>query len=688
MANRKTTFLLRRSNVIDKIPDLSGLTIGELALNTADAKLYTIYTSGTTGTTEVREIGWNRVHITGGTIIGSLDVTSSVTSNIFNATFIYDKNISLGNPGQFLSTTPTGVEWADFSGAPCSNTSTVTTNGLSFSGLTTMSGLTSGSYIIKLYVTAYNNSSNKYGFWQRTLSVFSTGDTPTITQTTEDFDSYVTGFSPSHVVFIPNSGSSIDVYVSGLTGDQIIWESFYEVKGRDCGGFGGGGSSEFTGNTSANCINDIFVKNLHSCSPLNINPNDEGNIYFGSTSGITIDLTNTSLFVSGSTSATTFYGSGSGLTNIPISGITNLNGILNNKFDTSGGTISGNITANGFNGSGSGLTGILISGVDTLGTTLNNKLDKSGGTVSGSLVVNGNFTVLGSATTVNTQTLNVADNEIILNSNLTGATDLPFFGKSGINVLRGSATTTSILWDETLGYWVGGYSGSTRRLLFSGDVTDVFVTGGTYSASSSTIIFRNNTGGTFNVTGITATGGGTFTGGTVTGATNFTNGLTANTFSSATVDTTITDTRVIYSNNGALTGSTGLTWVNSASTLTINGTLEATSKSFSIPHPTKEGKKLVYGSLEGPENGVYHRGKIYNEDTIILPEYWSKLIDVNTITVHLTPIGRNQNLYVKKILEDTVIIGIDSGLFGNKTIECYYIVYGERKDINKLETER
>ena len=49
----------------------------------------------------------------------------------------------------------------------------------------------------------------------------------------------------------------------------------------------------FTGNTSATCITDIFVSNIHACSPLNINPLDEGNIYFGSTSGITVDITNT-----------------------------------------------------------------------------------------------------------------------------------------------------------------------------------------------------------------------------------------------------------------------------------------------------------------------------------------------------------------------------------------------------------
>jgi hypothetical protein len=51
-------------------------------------------------------------------------------------------------------------------------------------------------------------------------------------------------------------------------------------------------NSSFTGNTSGDCINDIFVSNIHSCSPLNINPLDEGNVYFGSNSGFTVDLGN------------------------------------------------------------------------------------------------------------------------------------------------------------------------------------------------------------------------------------------------------------------------------------------------------------------------------------------------------------------------------------------------------------
>ena len=51
-------------------------------------------------------------------------------------------------------------------------------------------------------------------------------------------------------------------------------------------------SLKFTGNTSGDCISDLHVSNIHACSPLNINPLDEGNVYFGSTSGVTIDVLN------------------------------------------------------------------------------------------------------------------------------------------------------------------------------------------------------------------------------------------------------------------------------------------------------------------------------------------------------------------------------------------------------------
>ena len=93
--------------------------------------------------------------------------------------------------------------------------------------------------------------------------------------------------------------------------------------------------------------------------------------------------------------------------------------------------------------------------------------------------------------------------------------------------------------------------------------------------------------------------------------------------------------------------------------------------------------KLRYGSLEGPENGVYVRGRLKGNDTIELPDYWTGLVDEETITVNLTPIGRKAPLHsVVDIAENTVIVES-----ANDAIDCFYTVFGERKDVEKLEVE-
>ena len=92
--------------------------------------------------------------------------------------------------------------------------------------------------------------------------------------------------------------------------------------------------------------------------------------------------------------------------------------------------------------------------------------------------------------------------------------------------------------------------------------------------------------------------------------------------------------------------------------------------------------KLRYGSLEGPENGVYVRG-ISTSNIIELPDYWLGLVDYNTITVHLTPIGKNNSHYFIKCEDNKVYIG--TSIF--KKINCFYSIWAERKDIPKLVTE-
>ena len=116
--------------------------------------------------------------------------------------------------------------------------------------------------------------------------------------------------------------------------------------------------------------------------------------------------------------------------------------------------------------------------------------------------------------------------------------------------------------------------------------------------------------------------------------------------------------------------------------VTIPGQLSATSKSFDIAHPDKPNARLVYGSLEGPENGVYVRGRTTQTD-IVLPAYWKSLIAPDTITVHLTPFGHAQSLVVTYADAERVRIACVDG----SSVDCYYSVFAERKDIPSLKVE-
>jgi len=123
-----------------------------------------------------------------------------------------------------------------------------------------------------------------------------------------------------------------------------------------------------------------------------------------------------------------------------------------------------------------------------------------------------------------------------------------------------------------------------------------------------------------------------------------------------------------------------------ATGVNITGQLSATTKSFLIDHPTKPGKKLRHGSLEGPENGVYIRGKS-DSNIIELPEYWTKLIDEDSITVQLTPIGKHQHIYVEKIDNNTVYIQSDESRKNSNDLNYFYLILAERIDVEKLQIE-
>jgi hypothetical protein len=131
---------------------------------------------------------------------------------------------------------------------------------------------------------------------------------------------------------------------------------------------------------------------------------------------------------------------------------------------------------------------------------------------------------------------------------------------------------------------------------------------------------------------------------------------------------------------GYVSGNVGIGTTLPQYKLHVVGDFGATTKSFSIPHPTKPGLTLRHGSLEGPENGVYVRGKT-TESSIPLPDYWTGLVDEESISVNLTP--KNGKLHsVVGISSNAVEIECIGG-----EIDCYFMILGERKDVAKLDVE-
>jgi hypothetical protein len=117
-----------------------------------------------------------------------------------------------------------------------------------------------------------------------------------------------------------------------------------------------------------------------------------------------------------------------------------------------------------------------------------------------------------------------------------------------------------------------------------------------------------------------------------------------------------------------------LVYNNSTSEIQYNG-----SKTFVIDHPTDSKKYLVHACLEGPEAGIYYRGKgsiIDNISTIItLPDYVSHI--GTNYNIQITPIydGRKKEVY-----EVSDVVNNHFQVFGGNG-SFYWVVFAERQAI-------
>jgi hypothetical protein len=117
-------------------------------------------------------------------------------------------------------------------------------------------------------------------------------------------------------------------------------------------------------------------------------------------------------------------------------------------------------------------------------------------TTSGNVTIGGNLTVNGSVTTLSTETINLADNIIVLNSNATGSAS----ENAGIEIERGNDTNVFLRWNETNDNWeltVDGtnYYGilTSNSNITSGQLPTITnlgtVTSGTWEATNVAILY-------------------------------------------------------------------------------------------------------------------------------------------------------------------------------------------------------
>ena len=371
----------------------------------------------------------------------------------------------------------------------------------------------------------------------------------------------------------------------------------------------------------------------------------------------------------------------SGITTLGITSATNLTSqsLVVSGITTLGIATATNLTSQSLvvSGISTFTNGTILVGSGTSTGTVDQKLQVTGGAyVSGNLGIGTtnpqqkldvNGTIRMSAVPGTNNNVYQAVLHQTASGDIDGGSSLTFNpGDDSLNI-NGMFINTNTVRANTNGpLFLTTANASSTIALYVG-TTDIYSKGGfrpdvdnTYNLGSSTFRWANIYSAYLQVTGVS-----TFTNGPI---------LVGSGTSTGTVDQKLQVTGGAY-----VSGNVGIGTNNPTYKLHVNGSFAATTKSFVIPHPTKPNYKLQHGSLEGPENGVYIRGRT-TENIIELPEYWTGLVDEDTITVNLTPIG-NKPIWIEEINNNKVYI--DS----NSDIDCFYTVFAERKDVEKLIVE-
>jgi len=515
---------LKRTAVEGKVPSTSNLELGELAINTYDGRIFfekdngassieQIVTTNSQTTGSINIIGnvtasifFGNIQSTNGVVSGSSQLTASFDTRYLNTsgdgvvsgssqiTYSGISSIPAGiisgssqltasYDTRYLNTLGDGVVsgssqvvgiLTSLNSYTASNNTTNTTQNTRLDQLSTASGsaigrlnnleLISASLLgetlnLELY-TASNDT--KWSILQSITSSLitatssyelrGTGIISGSSQLTASFDTRYLNTLGDGVI----SGSSQVVYTSLSSIPVGIVSGSSQVVGI-LGSLNSYTASNDTTNTTQNSrLTSLETASGSAISRLNTLEVETANLeaFTGSINTTIKDQLNANTVISGSSQVV--YTS---LSSIPagiVSGSSQVNADLITNFDSN---VKEKLDADGV------LSGSVING---------NK------TFSNDVTISGNLTVNGTTTTVNSNTVNIGDNILILNSDETGTPSQ----NGGIEIERGTSTNASLIWNESIDQWQAGLSGSEVSLV---DVSS------TQSLFNKTINGGNNT---------------------------------------------------------------------------------------------------------------------------------------------------------------------------------------------------
>ena len=293
--------------------DVTGLTVnGDLNIT---GTTYTNVISATTYQNLPNNVTGNYLPISGGTVTGETSFTNGLTANTISATTLTVNGVNITgdtyvtgltfNTGNYDLTIGRndGVSFTDSLSILASD---LTVTGGTYdpnTGTATFTNNTGGTFNITGFLTGFTDTYVTGGTYSNGTATFTntSGGTFNVSGFTQPFTggtvsgetNFTNGLTANTISATTYQNLPLDIRVTGATystGTMTFTNNqnnTFSVTGL---------TEPFTGG-SGNCITDLYTSNIHSCSPLRINPLNEGNIYFGSTSGVTIDVTNDRLGV-------------------------------------------------------------------------------------------------------------------------------------------------------------------------------------------------------------------------------------------------------------------------------------------------------------------------------------------------------------------------------------------------------